>query len=49
MKHQALADLREEVGRLTRGATEVVVADSLNDAAHVDLIENYITQVGQLR
>lgn len=49
MKHQALADLREEVGRLTRGATEVVVADSLDDAAHVDLIENYITQVGQLR
>lgn len=49
MKHQALADLREEVGRLTRGATEVVVTDSLDDAAHVDLIENYITQVGQLR
>jgi F-type H+-transporting ATPase subunit b len=49
MRRQALADLREEVGRLTRGATEVVVTDSLDGATHADLIENYITQVGQLR
>lgn len=47
-KRQALADIREEVATLTRGATEVVVNDSLDDAAHADLIENYISQVGQL-
>lgn len=46
-KRQALADLREEVGRLTRGAAEQVVTESLDDAAHADLIENYINQVGQ--
>ncbi len=49
MKRQAFADLSEEVGRLTRGATEAVVTESLDDATHADLIENYITQVGQLR
>lgn len=47
-KRQALADIREEVARLTRGATEEVVNDSLDDAAHSDLIENYINQVSQL-
>lgn len=46
-KRQALADLREEVGRLTRGATEQVITESLDDAVHADLIENYINQVSQ--
>jgi F-type H+-transporting ATPase subunit b len=48
-KRQALADIREEVARLTRGATEEVVTSSLDDATHADLIEKYIAQVGQLR
>lgn len=47
-KRQALADMREEVASLTRGATEEVVTDSLDDATHSDLIENYISQVSQL-
>lgn len=47
-KRQALADITEEVGRLTRGATEAVVTDSLDAAAHDELIESYINQVGQL-
>jgi F-type H+-transporting ATPase subunit b len=47
-KRQALADLTAEVSRLTRGATEAVVNDSLDAAAHADLIEKYISQVGQL-
>ncbi len=47
-RRQALADITEEVARLTRGATEAVVTDSLDAAAHADLIEAYINQVGQL-
>lgn len=47
-KRQALADITEEVGRLTRGATEAIVADSLDPASHAELIESYINQVGQL-
>lgn len=48
MKRQALGDLQEEVARVTRSATESVVTDSLDDAAHSDLIETYINQVGRL-
>ncbi len=48
MKRQAMADLQAEVAGITRNATEEVVAASLDDAAQADLIENYITQVGQL-
>jgi F-type H+-transporting ATPase subunit b len=44
---QALADMREEVARLTRDATEAVVNDSLDDASQSDLIDQYISQVGQ--
>jgi F-type H+-transporting ATPase subunit b len=47
-KRQALADIREEVARLTRGATEEVVTNSLDEGVHSDLIENYINQVSQL-
>lgn len=45
-KRQALADIREEVARLTRDATEAVVNEHLDDSAHVDLIDTYISQVG---
>lgn len=48
MKRQALGDLQEEVARVTRSATETVVTDSLDDAAHADLIDTYINQVGRL-
>ncbi len=47
-KRQALGDLQDEVARLTRDATEAVVADNLNDSTHGELIESYITQVSQL-
>jgi F-type H+-transporting ATPase subunit b len=46
-RSQALADMREEVARLTRDAAEAVVSDSLNDATQSDLIDQYISQVGQ--
>ena len=46
-RSQALADMREEVARLTRDATEAVVTDSLDDASQSDLIDQYISQVGQ--
>jgi F-type H+-transporting ATPase subunit b len=46
-RSQALADMREEVAGLTRDAAEAVVSDSLNDATHSDLIDQYISQVGQ--
>lgn len=48
MKRQALADLSDEVSRLTRDTTEAVVTAELDDAAHVNLIDRYIEQVGQL-
>lgn len=47
-KRQALADLTDEVARLTRGAAEAVVTESLDANAQDALIEQYITQVGQL-
>lgn len=46
-KGQALADLREEVARLTRGAAEAVVSESLDASSHANLIDQYISQVGQ--
>ncbi len=46
-KGQALADLREEFARLTRGAAEAVITDRLDADAHSDLIDGYIGQVGQ--
>jgi len=46
-KNQGLADLREEVARLTKGAAEAVVGQNLDSASHADLIDNYISQVGQ--
>lgn len=48
-KSQAFADLSAEVSALTLKATEAVVADSLDDAARADLIEQYIAQVGTSR
>lgn len=46
-RSQALADMRAEVAEMTRGATEAVVAASLNDRSQSDLIDQYISQVGQ--
>jgi len=46
-RSQALADVREEVARLTRDATEAVVTDSLDPTVQSDLIDQYISQVGQ--
>lgn len=43
---QALADIRDEVARLTRGATEKVVESNLNPSSQSDLIDAYITKVG---
>lgn len=48
MKRQALTDLQDEVASITRDATEAIVTEGLDEAAHAELIENYITQVGQL-
>ena len=46
-RSQALADLRAEVARLTRDAAEAVVDSTLDDATQSDLIDQYISQVGQ--
>ncbi len=48
MKRQALTDLQDEVATITRDATEAIVTEGLDEAAHAELIENYINQVGQL-
>ncbi len=45
-KAQAIADLTSEVASLAIGAAEVVVEKSLDRQTQVQLIENYITQVG---
>lgn len=47
LRTQALSDVREEVARLTRDATEAVVTDSLDPTVQSDLIDQYISQVGQ--
>lgn len=46
-RSQAVADMREEVARLTRDATEAVVTDTLDPNIQSDLIDQYISQVGQ--
>ena len=45
-KVQAIADLRGEVAQLAIGAAEVVVGKNLDQATQVQLIEDYINQVG---
>jgi F-type H+-transporting ATPase subunit b len=45
-KSQAIADLRSEVASLAIGAAEVVVQKNLDRQTQVQLIENYINQVG---
>lgn len=47
-KKQALAEIKDEFARMTRGAAEAIVVEELNDAAQADLIDNYINQVDQL-
>jgi len=46
-KGQVMADLRGEVASLAIGAAEVVVQKSLDHDSQLQLIENYINQVGQ--
>ena len=45
-KTQAIADLRNEVATLAIGAAEVVIPKNLDRQTQVQLIENYINQVG---
>jgi F-type H+-transporting ATPase subunit b len=45
-KAQAIADLTAEVATLAIGAAEVVVQKSLDRETQVQLVENYIQQVG---
>ncbi len=45
---QALAEVKEEFARMTRGAAEAVVVDGLDDGAQGNLIDAYINQVDQL-
>ena len=45
-KAQAVADLHGEVAQLAIGAAEVVVQKNLDHATQIQLIENYINQVG---
>jgi F-type H+-transporting ATPase subunit b len=45
-KHQALADLREEIAAMTVTATEAILKDMLNDSVRSSLVDHYIDQVG---
>jgi F-type H+-transporting ATPase subunit b len=45
-KAQAIADLRAEVATLAIGAAEVVIQKNLDRETQMQLIENYINQVG---
>jgi F-type H+-transporting ATPase subunit b len=45
-KSQAIADLHGEVAQLAIGAAEVVVQKNLDQATQIQLIENYINEVG---
>ena len=45
-KAQAMADLRGEVAELAIGAAETVVERNLDRGTQVQLVEDYINQVG---
>ena len=45
-RRQARADIQAELARLSLGAAEAVVGESLDDAAQADLIDQYIAQLG---
>jgi F-type H+-transporting ATPase subunit b len=45
-KAQAIADLHGEVAQLAIGAAEVVVQKNLDHSTQIQLIENYINEVG---
>ncbi|MEZ5380371.1 MAG: F0F1 ATP synthase subunit B [Microthrixaceae bacterium] len=45
-RRQARADLQAELARLSLGAAEAVVAESLDDSTQADLIDQYIAQLG---
>ena len=46
MKSQVMADLQHEVAQIAIGAAEVVVEKNLDRATQMQLVENYIAQVG---
>jgi F-type H+-transporting ATPase subunit b len=48
-KQQAIADASDEIAALAVGAAEIVVKRNLDQAAQVQLIEDYINQVGASR
>jgi F-type H+-transporting ATPase subunit b len=48
-KQQAFADLQAEVASMTVIATQAVVHENLTDAVQVDLIEQFISQLGATR
>jgi F-type H+-transporting ATPase subunit b len=48
-KQQAIADASQEIAALAVGAAEVVVKRNLDQQAQVQLIEDYINQVGSSR
>ncbi|MEZ5374457.1 MAG: hypothetical protein R2704_17375 [Microthrixaceae bacterium] len=45
-RRQAKADVQAELARLSLGAAEAVVTESLDDSTQSDLIEQYIAQLG---
>jgi F-type H+-transporting ATPase subunit b len=45
-KVSAIADLRAEVASLAIGAAETIVQKNLDRETQVQLVENYINQVG---
>jgi len=46
-RRQAVADLTNEISDLTRGATEALVDETLDQSVQADLIDGYINQLEQ--
>jgi len=46
MKSQVMSDLQHEVAQIAIGAAEAVVEKNLDQATQMQLVENYIAQVG---
>lgn len=45
-RRQTRADVQAELARLSLGAAEAVIGESLDDATQADLIDQYIAQLG---
>ena len=45
-RRQARADVQAELARMSLGAAEAVVTESLDDSAQSDLIDQYIAHLG---